>query len=246
MSRSKKPWRYGAPCEEGKVRYLGLSEAAPHKLERAHAVHPITALQTEYSLWTRDPEPEILPACRRLGIGFVPYSPLGRGFLTGAFRSPDDFHTGDTAVTTRASKAKTSAGISTWWRGCRTGIATWRDGKPACTGLGACAGRRHCSDPWNQASHVSGTERRSGGSDIEPGTAGRITEHFPTRRDCRRSVPGRHEGARRSIRKRSFGVVLSALPVRVRAVQTIKEKKKKGYFCKEVIWNQIDSADGPV
>jgi aryl-alcohol dehydrogenase-like predicted oxidoreductase len=82
--------------EEGKVRYLGLSEAAPHTLERAHAVHPITALQTEYSLWTRDPEPEILPACRRLGIGFVPYSPLGRGFLTGAFRSPDDFNTGDT------------------------------------------------------------------------------------------------------------------------------------------------------
>jgi aryl-alcohol dehydrogenase-like predicted oxidoreductase len=82
--------------EEGKVRYLGLSEAAPHTLERAHAVHPITALQTEYSLWTRDPEPEILPACRGLGIGFVPYSPLGRGFLTGAFRSPDDFNTGDT------------------------------------------------------------------------------------------------------------------------------------------------------
>ena len=82
--------------EEGKVRFLGLSEAAPHTLERAHAVHPITALQTEYSLWSRDPEPEILPACRKLGIGFVPYSPLGRGFLTGAFKSPDDFDTSDT------------------------------------------------------------------------------------------------------------------------------------------------------
>lgn len=74
----------------GKVKYLGLSEAAPATIRRAHAVHPITALQTEYSLWTRDPEGEILPVCRELGIGFVPYSPLGRGFLTGQFKSPDD------------------------------------------------------------------------------------------------------------------------------------------------------------
>src|ERR671937_1383834 len=75
----------------GKVRYIGLSEAAPQTLRRAHAVHPITALQTEYSLWTRDPEDEILPTCRDLGIGCVAYSPLGRGFLTGRFKSPDDF-----------------------------------------------------------------------------------------------------------------------------------------------------------
>jgi aryl-alcohol dehydrogenase-like predicted oxidoreductase len=81
--------------EEGKVRFLGLSEAAPATLERAHRVHPITALQTEYSLWTRDPEPQVLPACRRLGIAFVAYSPLGRGFLTGAFKNPDDFAPGD-------------------------------------------------------------------------------------------------------------------------------------------------------
>ena len=81
--------------EEGKVRFLGLSEAAPATLERAHRVHPITALQTEYSLWSRDPEPEILPTCRRLGVGFVAYSPLGRGFLTGAFKSPDDFAADD-------------------------------------------------------------------------------------------------------------------------------------------------------
>jgi aryl-alcohol dehydrogenase-like predicted oxidoreductase len=77
--------------EEGKVRYLGLSEAAPATLERACRVHPITALQTEYSLWSREPESEILPACRRLGVAFVAYSPLGRGFLTGSFKSPDDF-----------------------------------------------------------------------------------------------------------------------------------------------------------
>jgi aryl-alcohol dehydrogenase-like predicted oxidoreductase len=74
----------------GKVRYLGLSEAAPATVRRAHAVHPISALQTEYSLWSRDPEAAILPAVRELGIGFVPYSPLGRGFLTGQIRSPDD------------------------------------------------------------------------------------------------------------------------------------------------------------
>jgi aryl-alcohol dehydrogenase-like predicted oxidoreductase len=81
--------------EEGKIRFLGLSEAAPATIERAHKTHPITALQTEYSLWTRDPEPELLPLCRRLGIAFVAYSPLGRGFLTGAFKSPDDFDPDD-------------------------------------------------------------------------------------------------------------------------------------------------------
>jgi aryl-alcohol dehydrogenase-like predicted oxidoreductase len=82
-------------ADEGKVRFLGLSEASPRTLERAHKVHPITALQTEYSLWTRDPEPEVLPMCRKLGVAFVAYSPLGRGFLTGAFKSPDDFEAGD-------------------------------------------------------------------------------------------------------------------------------------------------------
>jgi aryl-alcohol dehydrogenase-like predicted oxidoreductase len=80
---------------EGKVRYLGLSEAAPETIRRAHAVHPISALQTEYSLWTRDPEDELLPTVRELGIGFVAYSPLGRGFLSGRFRSPDDLEEGD-------------------------------------------------------------------------------------------------------------------------------------------------------
>jgi aryl-alcohol dehydrogenase-like predicted oxidoreductase len=74
----------------GKVRYLGLSEAGPATLRRAQKVHPISALQTEYSLWSRDPEDEIIPTCRELGIGFVPYSPLGRGFLTGRFRAIDD------------------------------------------------------------------------------------------------------------------------------------------------------------
>jgi aryl-alcohol dehydrogenase-like predicted oxidoreductase len=81
--------------EQGKVGHLGLSEAAPATIRRAHETHPITALQTEYSLWSRDPEDEILPTVRELGIGFVPYSPLGRGFLTGRFRSIDDLPADD-------------------------------------------------------------------------------------------------------------------------------------------------------
>jgi aryl-alcohol dehydrogenase-like predicted oxidoreductase len=80
---------------EGKVRHIGLSEAGPATIRRAHAVHPVAALQTEYSLWTRDPEAELLPLLRALGIGFVPYSPLGHGFLTGKIRSPDDLAADD-------------------------------------------------------------------------------------------------------------------------------------------------------
>jgi aryl-alcohol dehydrogenase-like predicted oxidoreductase len=85
---------------QGKVRFLGLSEAGVENIRRAHAVHPITALQSEYSLWTRDPEDEVLPVCRELGIGFVPYSPLGRGFLTGRIQKPEDLTEDDYRRTT--------------------------------------------------------------------------------------------------------------------------------------------------
>ncbi|WP_372351985.1 aldo/keto reductase [Streptomyces sp. KL116D] len=81
--------------KEGKVRHIGLSEAGPETLRRAHAVHPVAALQSEYSLWTRDLEADVLPVCRELGIGLVPFSPLGRGFLTGAYKSADSFEDGD-------------------------------------------------------------------------------------------------------------------------------------------------------
>ena len=77
--------------EAGDIRHIGLSEASAETMERAHKVHPVTALQSEYSLWTRDPENGVLDTCRRLGVGFVPYSPLGRGFLTGAISKPEDF-----------------------------------------------------------------------------------------------------------------------------------------------------------
>jgi aryl-alcohol dehydrogenase-like predicted oxidoreductase len=84
---------------EGKVCHIGLSEAGPDTIRRAHAVHPVTALQSEYSLWTRDPEPKVLPVLRELGIGFVAYSPLGRGFLTGEIRSTEDFADDDARKT---------------------------------------------------------------------------------------------------------------------------------------------------
>jgi aryl-alcohol dehydrogenase-like predicted oxidoreductase len=85
---------------QGKVRFLGLSEADADAIRRAHAVHPITALQSEYSLWTRDPEEEVMGVCRELGIGFVPYSPLGRGFLTGKIKKPEDLQEDDFRHTT--------------------------------------------------------------------------------------------------------------------------------------------------
>ena len=84
-----------ALVQAGKVRFIGLSEAGSQTLRRAHAVHPLSALQTEYSLWTRDPEDEVLPTCRELGIGFVPYSPLGRGFLTGQIKRFEDLDEDD-------------------------------------------------------------------------------------------------------------------------------------------------------
>jgi len=100
--------------QQGKVRYLGMSEAAPATIRCAVAVHPIAALQTEYSLWSREPEDEILPTVRELGIGFVAYSPLGRGFLTGAFQSPDDFAADDYRRLALAFRATISTKTWSW------------------------------------------------------------------------------------------------------------------------------------
>jgi len=96
---------------EGKIRHIGLSGAGPATIRRAHVVHPIAALQTEYSLWTRDVEAELLPLLRELGIGFVPYSPLGHGFLTGKIRSPSSSPTTTGVTTTRVSPARTFSRI---------------------------------------------------------------------------------------------------------------------------------------
>ena len=89
----------GELIQQGKVRHFGLSEAAARTIRRAHAVCPVTAVQSEYSLWTRDPEPEVLPICRELGVGFVPFSPLGKGFLTGTVNSATEFTAGDIRAT---------------------------------------------------------------------------------------------------------------------------------------------------
>ena len=102
---------------QGKIRHIGLSEASPQTLRRAVKIHPITALQTEYSLWSRDPEDELLALCRELGVGFVAYSPLGRGFLTGQFTSLRIFPQTTTAGSLPAFKAKTFRGISTSYAG---------------------------------------------------------------------------------------------------------------------------------
>ena len=137
---------------EGKVLHIGLSEAGPETIRRAHAVHPIAALQTEYSLWTRDPEAELLPLLRELGIGFVPYSPLGHGFLTGTIRSPEELsrrrlaqdqpalHRGQL----REEPPHRRRGRGRRFRGRRhTGAGR--------VGLAARAGRRHRPDPRHQA-----------------------------------------------------------------------------------------------
>ena len=105
--------------QEGKIRHIGLSEASPQTLRRAVKVHPITALQTEYSLWSRDPEDEILATCRELGIGFVAYSPLGRGFLTGQFTRFEDFPEDDYRRFSPRFQGKTFRRILIWCAGSR-------------------------------------------------------------------------------------------------------------------------------
>ena len=145
--------RHRRARQEGKIRHIGLSEAAPETIRRAHATHPITALQSEYSLWTRDPEEEILPLLRELGIGFVAYSPLGRGFLAGRFRdraaleAEGDFrslqpplHRGQL----RGQPADRRRG-----RGRRRGAGG--DGGPGRARLGPGPGRRHRPDSRHQA-----------------------------------------------------------------------------------------------
>ncbi len=147
---------------EGKVRHLGLSEAAPATIRRAEAVHPITALQSEYSLWTRDVEAEILPTCRELGIGFVAYSPLGRGFLSGRFKSPDELGEGRlprqlSTLAGREPRAEPAA------RGAR-GAVRRREalhGRAARARLGAVTRGGRRPDPGHEAPRVPGAERRS-------------------------------------------------------------------------------------
>ena len=187
----------GVPIEEtvgamaelvaaGKVRYLGLSEAAPDTLRRASAVHPIAALQSEWSLWSRDIEAEVVPTARELGIGIVAYSPLGRGFLTGQITSPDDFPEGDfRASPARGSPGPTSPRTSTWSSGSAAGRGQGLHAGPAGPGLGADPGRRRGADPGDQA------------PDLPRGEHGR--------RRCRAARPPTWPPSRRCSRRRTAG-----------------------------------------
>ena len=147
--------------QAGKVRHLGLSEAAPETLRRAHAVHPIAALQTEYSLWSRDPEDGVLAACRELGIGFVAYSPLGRGFLTGQFKTfedlaPDDYRRHSPRFQGENFQKNLDLVARIEEIAAREGLHAGA-ARPR---LGARAGRRHRPHPRHQAREVPRGERR--------------------------------------------------------------------------------------
>ena len=161
----------------GKVRFLGLSEALPDTMRRACAVHPIAALQSEWSLWSRDLEGPVIDTARELGIGIVAYSPLGRGFLTGQITSPDDFPEGDFRARLPRFTGENFAHNIELVDKVRT--LAEREGLhagPAGPGLGPGPGRRRGPDPGHQAAHLSGGER------------GR------PRRDPERGRPGRHRG----------------------------------------------------
>ena len=180
----------------GKVRYLGLSEAAPATIRRAHAVHPISALQTEYSLWSREPEGELLATCRELGIGFVSYSPLGRGFLTGRFTSEADLGAQDIRRKhprfqgenfkrnlALVARLQTFAGA----RGCT----------PAQVALAwvLAQGRRHRCHPRGEAPPAARGEHRGGRRAARRRGAGRARHHRAARRGVGSALPrGRHEG----------------------------------------------------
>jgi aryl-alcohol dehydrogenase-like predicted oxidoreductase len=135
---------------EGKVRYIGLSEASPDTIRRAHAVHPVAALQTEYSLWTRDPETDLLPLLRELGIGFVPYSPLGHGFLTGQIRSVDDFADDDWRKTNPRFIGENF----------QRNLRIVDEVEAFAAEVVARPGQRHCPDPRHKASRPRRGEHR--------------------------------------------------------------------------------------
>lgn len=148
--------------KEGKVRALGLSEAGAATIRRAHAVHPIAALQSEYSLWTRDPEEDVLAVCRELGIGFVPYSPLGRGFLTGAISKVDDLATDDFRRSLpRFQDENFDANAALVAKLRSLAKDKGRHGRAAGARLGPASGRRYRADPRCPQTAPSRTKRGS-------------------------------------------------------------------------------------
>ena len=159
--------------EEGKVRFLGLSEAAPATLRRAHRTHPISALQTEYSLWTRDPEEQILPVCAELGITFVAYSPLGRGFLTGRFKrfedlAPDDWRRNHP----RFQGENFERNLELVRRVEQIAAKKGCEAVTTRAGLGAGAGRRDRPHPRHRQPRAPGRERGRARTSVDPARPG--------------------------------------------------------------------------
>ena len=145
---------------QGKVRFFGLSEAGIANIRRAHATHPVSALQSEYSLWERNLEPEIIPALRELGIGLVPFCPLGRGFLTGAVNRAEDYPEGDFRRTDpRYEGANYDANVSAAAVVRDVAAELGRQTRPSGARLAAATGRRHRADPRHQAARLSRGER---------------------------------------------------------------------------------------
>jgi len=183
----------------GKVRYVGLSEAAPATIRRAHATHPISALQTEYSLWSRDPEHEILPTCRELGIGFVAYSPLGRGFLSGQIRryedlAPDDWRRSNP----RFQGENFTRNLELVARIAELARAKQRTPVAAGAGVGAGAGRGHRPHSRHQTGALSGGECRGRCDQAEPPPSWRRSTRC-SRRAPRRASATPRGGWRSSI-----------------------------------------------
>jgi aryl-alcohol dehydrogenase-like predicted oxidoreductase len=178
---------------EGKVLHIGLSEAGPETIRRAHAVHPIAALQTEYSLWTRDPEAELLPLLRELGIGFVPYSPLVHGFLTGTIRSPEELADNDWRKTNpRFTEGNFEQNLPHRRRGRGRRLRDRRHTGAGRAGLAARPRRRHRPDPRHQARRPHRGEHRRRRHRAERGADPAAQRSHPGhRRTPRRGEHGR-------------------------------------------------------
>ena len=168
---------------EGKVRHIGLSEASPETIRRANAVHPITAVQTEYSLWTRDLEDVILPTMRELGIGLVAYSPLGRGFLSGRFRSPQDLDRDDFRRTGPRFKGENlERNLDLVAKVEELAAEKGVHARPARARVGHGPGRRRRADPGHQAPHLSRGERAATDVELTADDLERIDAEVPGRR----------------------------------------------------------------
>ena len=185
---------------EGKVRFLGLSEAGEQTIRRAHAVHPISALQSEYSLWERNLEPRIIPLLRELGIGLVPFAPLGRGFLTGSVKRAEEYPEGDFR---RGDPRYQGENFDANMRAASIGARHRRDGSTRRRGRsrsrGCCTRRRHRADPRHEAADVSRGERRRGGRGLTSNDMAALDAPLAPEKDCRAALQREADGPGGSI-----------------------------------------------